>query len=129
MPIGNKHCSVKDSVGLAFVSYLSTSILLLSPPLLLQVKGVMQTSICSMHFNAQVSPHNSITVEAVLASPPPQKALSKRLDSHIFQSLLSSSSSVSKARILSFSAPPSRFLTLCCSFPGLDLVRWQLSGG
>ena len=57
------------------------------------------------HFNAQVSPHDSITVEAVFASLPSQKALSKSLDSHIVQSLLFSSSPVNKARMLSISAP------------------------
>ena len=63
-PIGNKHSSVKDLVG--FVPYPSTLVLLLSPPFLLQVKGVMQASICSRQFltliNAQVSPHDSIQV-------------------------------------------------------------------
>ena len=41
----------------------------------------------------------------VLACPPLQRALSKKLDNHAFQSLLSSSSQVNKARILSVSAP------------------------
>ena len=83
------------------------------------------------HFNAQVSPHNSITVEAVLASPPSQKALSKRLDSHIFQSLLFCSSPVNKARILSISAPQAGTWLSVVPSPGLDLhpdiqvnVRW-----
>ena len=58
-------------------------------------------------FNSQVPLHESITVEAVLASPSPQKYLhvSKRLHSEAFQSLLSSSSPVNKAPILSVFAP------------------------
>ena len=43
------------------------------------------------HFNNQVPLHELIMVEAVLASPPLQKYLSKRLGSQFFQSLLSSS--------------------------------------
>ena len=61
-------------------------------------------------FNAQVHPLESTTAEAVLACPPLQRALSKKLDNHAFQSLLSSSSQVNKARILSVSAPHCRFL-------------------
>ena len=57
------------------------------------------------HFNTQVPPNEPITAEEVLAHPPPQRALSKKLDMHAFQSLLSSSSPVNKARILSVSAP------------------------
>ena len=52
----------------------------------------------------QVPLHEAITVEAVLASPPPQKYLSKSSESEAFQSLLSSSFPVNKARILSVSA-------------------------
>ena len=55
-------------------------------------------------FNAQVYPQESTTAEVVLACPPLQRALSKKLDNHAFQSLLSSSSQVNKARILSVSA-------------------------
>ena len=56
-------------------------------------------------FNTQVPPDESITAEEVLVNLPPQRALSKKLDMHVFQSLLSSSSPVNKARILSVSAP------------------------
>ena len=43
------------------------------------------------HFNAQVHPQESTTAEAVLACLPLQRALSKKLDNHAFQFLLSSS--------------------------------------
>ena len=56
-------------------------------------------------FNTQVPPDESITAEEVLVNLPPQRALSKKLDMHAFQSLLSSSSPVNKAWILSVSAP------------------------
>ena len=56
-------------------------------------------------FNSQVSPQDAITNEAILASPPPQSSLSKKVDGLAFQSLLSSSSQVNKARLLSVSAP------------------------
>ena len=56
-------------------------------------------------FNTQVPPDESITPEEVLVNLPPQRALSKKLDMHVFQSLLSSSFPVNKARILSVSAP------------------------
>ena len=67
-------------------------------------RHMMQTVTC---FNSQVPLHESITVEAVLDSPSPQKYLhvSKRLHSEAFQSLLSSSSPVNKAPILSVFAP------------------------
>ena len=94
-------------------------------------------------FNAQVSPQDSITVGTILASPPLQKALSKTLDDHIFQSLLSSSSPVNKARILSVSAPHAGSWISVVPSTGLDLhldnaecqvaLRWWLgldtSGG
>ena len=54
------------------------------------------------HFNAQVHPQESTTAEAVLACLPLQRALSKKLDNHAFQSLLSSSSQVNKARSFRF---------------------------
>ena len=94
-------------------------------------------------YNTQVSTQDSITVEATLASPPLQKALSKRLDIHTFQSLLSSSSPVNKARILSISAPHAGSWISVVPSTGLDLhldnaecqvaLRWWLgldtSGG
>ena len=48
---------------------------------------------------------DSITVDAALAVPPYQHTLSKKSNSHLFQSLLSSASPVNKARLLSVSAP------------------------
>ena len=57
------------------------------------------------HFNAQVSPQDSLTVEAVLNTPPQQKSLSLKLDTHMFQTLVSSASPANKARMLSVSAP------------------------
>ena len=87
-------------------------------------------------YNTQVSSHDSITVEATLASSPLQKALSKRLDIHTFQSLLSSSSPVNKARILSISAPHAGSWISVVPSTGLDLhldnaecqvaLRWWL---
>ena len=47
-------------------------------------RHMMQAVTC---FKSQVPLHESITVEAVLASPPPQKYLSKRLHSEAFQHL------------------------------------------
>eukprot|EP00731_Ephydatia_muelleri_P004695 Em0002g871a len=58
-----------------------------------------------LHFNARVSPQDSITMESVLNSPPQQKSLSQKLDSFAFHSLLSSASLVNKARMLSVSSP------------------------
>ena len=52
--------------------------------------------------NAQVSPHDAIKIEVVIASPPSQRTLSKRLDT---QTLLASSSPADNTRILSISAP------------------------
>ena len=94
-------------------------------------------------FNAQVHPLESTTAEAALACPPLQRALSKKLDNHAFQSLLSSSSQVNKARILSVSAPHAGSWISATPSTGLDLhldsaecqvaLRWWLgldtSGG
>ena len=55
-------------------------------------------------FNNQVSMLDVITVDTVLAVPPHQHTLSKKLDHQLFQSLLSSASPVNKARLLSVSA-------------------------
>ena len=93
-------------------------------------------------FNTQVSPQDSITVGTILASPL-QKVLSKTLDDHTFQSWLSSSSPVNKARILSISAPHAGSWISVVPSAGLDLhvdnaechvaLRWWLgldtSGG
>ena len=65
------------------------------------------------HFNAQVSPQDSLTVEAVLNTPPQQKALSLKLNTRIFQALVPSASPANKAHMLSVSAPPCKFLGLC----------------
>ena len=56
-------------------------------------------------FNALVSPTEAITVESVLSSPLSQHALCKKLDDHLFQSILMTSSPANKARLLSASAP------------------------
>ena len=94
-------------------------------------------------FNTLVSPDESITAEEVLVNLPPQRALSKKLDMHVFQSLLSSSSPVNKARILSVSAPHAGSWISVIPSTGLDLhlnsaecqiaLRWWLgldtSGG
>ena len=55
--------------------------------------------------NSKVSTYNAITVESILESPITQKALSAKIEEHLFQSLLFSSSLASKARLLSVSAP------------------------
>ena len=55
-------------------------------------------------FNTLVSPSDAITIEAILSSPPSQHALSKKLDSHLFHSILMTSSPANKACLLSSSA-------------------------
>eukprot|EP00731_Ephydatia_muelleri_P010164 Em0005g750a len=94
-------------------------------------------------FNTRVPPDESITAEEVLVNLPTQRALSKKLDMHAFQSLLSSSSPVNKARILSVSAPHAGSWISVIPSTGLDLhlnsaecqiaLRWWLgldtSGG
>eukprot|EP00731_Ephydatia_muelleri_P031244 Em0022g758a len=94
-------------------------------------------------FNTQVPPDESITAKEALVNLPPQRALSKKLDMHAFQSLLSSSSLVNKARILSVSAPHAGSWISVIPSTGLDLhlnsaecqiaLRWWLgldtSGG
>ena len=95
------------------------------------------------HFNAQVHPQESTTAEAVLACLPLQRALSKKLDNHAFQSLLSSSSQVNKARSFRFLPPHAGSWISAIPSTGLDLhldsaecqvtLRWWLgldkSGG
>ena len=49
------------------------------------------------HFNSHVSQHDTVAVKNVLASPPHQYSLSKKLDSFNFQLLISSFSPVNKA--------------------------------
>ncbi|KAL5502136.1 hypothetical protein EMCRGX_G008860 [Ephydatia muelleri] len=87
-------------------------------------------------FNSQVSQHDTVpavTVEDVLASPPHQSSLFKKLDSFIFQSVFSSSSPVNKARLLSVSAPIAGSWITATPTPGLNLhlecqvaLRWWL---
>ena len=87
-------------------------------------------------FNSQVSPQDAVTIEAILASPPSQSSLSKKVDGLAFQSLLSSSSQVNKARLLSVSAPFAGSWISTIPSPGLNLhldsaecqmaLRWWL---
>ena len=56
-------------------------------------------------FSSLVSPSDVITVDAILSSPPSQQAMSKKLDSHLFNSILMTSSPANKAHLLSSSAP------------------------
>ena len=72
-------------------------------------------------FNTLVPPDESITAEEVLVNLPPQRALSKKLNMHVFQSLLSSSLPVKKARILSVSAPHAGSFISVIPSTGLDL--------
>ena len=55
-------------------------------------------------FNSLVSPSDAITVEAILSSPPSQHALSRKLDSHLFHSVVMTSSPTNKACLLFSSA-------------------------
>ena len=72
-------------------------------------------------FNTQVLPHEPITARVFLACPPLQRVLSKKLDNHAFQSLLSSSSQVNKARILLVSVPHAVSWISAIPSTGLDL--------
>ena len=55
-------------------------------------------------FNALVPPSDVITVKSALSSPLSQRELSKKLDDHLFQSMLMTSPA-NKARLLSVSTP------------------------
>ena len=55
-------------------------------------------------FNTLVSPSDTITVEAILSSPPSEHALSRKVDSHLFHSVLMTSSPANKAHLFSPSA-------------------------
>eukprot|EP00731_Ephydatia_muelleri_P017211 Em0010g309a len=55
-------------------------------------------------FKTLVSPSDVITIDAILSSPS-QQALSKKLDSHLFNSILMTSSPANKPHLLSSSAP------------------------
>ena len=50
-------------------------------------------------FNSQVSNSDSVTIESVLADQPRQRSLSQKLDGHLFETLLMSSSTANKARL------------------------------
>ena len=87
-------------------------------------------------FNTLVSPSDAITVEAILSSPPSQHTLSRKLDSHLFHSIMMTSSPANKACLLSSSvAHASSWLSVVPSFGlGLHLessefhiaVKWWL---
>ncbi|KAL5457666.1 hypothetical protein EMCRGX_G034950 [Ephydatia muelleri] len=91
---------------------------------------------CLIIFNSQVSHTDAVTIESVLADQPRQRSLSQKLDGHLFETLLMSSSPANKARLLSASAPhASAWLSVAPSV-GLNLhlhspefqtaVRWWL---
>ena len=79
----------------------------------------------NLHFNAQVSPQDMLKVETV---PPHQSALSQKIDTHIYQSLLSSASPVNKARLPAVSLWFSCWLMdLVYPFCKLELTLTRLS--
>ena len=142
MHTGNRHSLVKDLVGLAYTPYLSLQCCFYLLPCHWTDANIhLQHAITK--FNAQVSPHDAITIEVVIASPPSQRTLSKRLDTQIFQTLLASYSPVDNAGILSTSAPHAGSWISVVPSPGLNLhldpaecpvaIRWWLgldtSGG
>ena len=55
-------------------------------------------------FNTLASTNDVITLEATLSSPPSQHALSRKLDSHLFHSIMMTSSPANKARLLTSTA-------------------------
>eukprot|EP00731_Ephydatia_muelleri_P010281 Em0005g867a len=57
-----------------------------------------------IQFNDQVSTSDAITAEAVSSTPVTQRSLSKKLECHLFNSLLGASSMADRARLLSVSA-------------------------
>ena len=72
----------------------------------------------------------------MLNTPPQQKALSLKLDTHMFQALVSSASPANKARILSVSAPHASSWVSAIPYVGLNMhldteecqvaIRWWL---
>eukprot|EP00731_Ephydatia_muelleri_P009283 Em0004g1621a len=62
-------------------------------------------SASNRHLLSAILKFNAITVESVLSSPLSQHVLCKKLDDHLFQSNLMTSSPANKARLLSASAP------------------------
>ena len=129
---------------LVFLRYQGTPLQLSSPLWLLRGLAAFISSLAASgfgnlpvtRFNSQVSPQDAITIEAILDSPPPQSSLSKKVDGLAFQSLLSSSSQVNKARLLSVSAPFAGSWISTIPSPGLNLhldsaecqmaLRWWL---
>ena len=99
-------CSLSLHSCAAFISSLAASDL--GSPDIIHLQQAVS------HFNAQVSPHDSLTVEAVLNTPPQQKALSLKLDTHMFQALVSFASCTSQqsSHVVSI-RPPCKFLGLC----------------
>ena len=87
-------------------------------------------------FNSQVSHPDAVTIESVLADQPHQRSLSQKVDRHLFESLLMSSSPANKARLLSASAPHASAWLSAAPSVGLNLhlhspefqtaVRWWL---
>ena len=87
-------------------------------------------------FNSLVSPADVVSVESLLTTPVSQKSLSSKLDDHVFNLLLNSSSVADKARILSVSSPhaaswlsvvPSESLGLHMDPPVFQVaIKWWL---
>ena len=72
-------------------------------------------------FNSQVSHSDAVTIESVLADQPRQRSLSQKLDGHLFETLLMSSSPANKTRLLSALTPhASAWLSVALSV-GLNL--------
>ena len=65
-------------------------------------------------------------MESVLFSPLSQHVLCKKLDDHLFQSILMTSSPANKARLLSASAPRASSWLLVFLWVGLGLLMWWL---
>ena len=94
-------------------------------------------------FNNQVSPSEVITAEGVSSLRVTQRTLSKKLECHLFNSLLGDSSMADRARLLSVSAPHAASWLSVIPSPALGLhlepnelqasIRWWLgldtSGG
>ena len=87
-------------------------------------------------FNSLVSPVDVVSVESLLTSPVSQKFLSAKVDDHVFNLLLNSSSVADKARLLSVSSPhaaswlsvvPSESLELHMDPPVFQVaIKWWL---
>ena len=87
-------------------------------------------------FNSLVSPVDVVSVESLLTTPVSQKSLCGKLDDHVFNLLLNSSSVADKARLLSVSSPhavswlsvvPSESLGLHMDSPVFQVaIKWWL---